>query len=66
VSIQAITKTLRPYGHQTGRLRLDRILNEAQHTNDPLHPIRRTAVLPTAPDTSERADQAGSTSVNPA
>ncbi|MFI5476576.1 hypothetical protein ACIA6D_41150 [Streptomyces cacaoi] len=40
VSIEAINKPLRVHGHQAGRLRVDRILNEAQHTDDPLHLIR--------------------------
>ncbi|MFF3713999.1 hypothetical protein [Streptomyces phaeochromogenes] len=34
---QTISKPLRAHGHQAGRLRVDRILNEAQHTDDPLH-----------------------------
>jgi hypothetical protein len=46
VSIQAINKPLRAHGHQTGRLRVDRILNEAQHTDDPLHLIRLFGLSP--------------------
>ncbi|GGN34055.1 site-specific integrase [Streptomyces fuscichromogenes] len=46
VSIQAINKPLRAHDHQTGRLRVDRILNEAQHTDDPLHIIRLFGLSP--------------------
>lgn len=46
VSIQAINKPLRAHGHQAGRLRVDRILNEAQHTDDPLHLIRLFGLSP--------------------
>ncbi|MER5669458.1 hypothetical protein [Streptomyces mirabilis] len=46
VSIEAINKPLRVHGHQAGRLRVDRILNEAQHTDDPLHLIRLFGLSP--------------------
>ncbi|MFH9008919.1 hypothetical protein ACH4E5_37480 [Streptomyces afghaniensis] len=46
VSIQAINKPLRAHGHQAGRLRVDRILNEAQHTDDPLQLIRLFGLSP--------------------
>ncbi|MCT9114477.1 hypothetical protein N4G69_55385, partial [Streptomyces mirabilis] len=48
VSLQAINKPLRAHGHQAGRLRVDRILNEAQHTDDPLHLIRLFGLSPRA------------------
>ncbi|MER6290176.1 hypothetical protein [Streptomyces sviceus] len=35
VSLQAINKPLRAHGHQAGRLRVDRILDHAQHTDYP-------------------------------
>jgi hypothetical protein len=47
VSIQAINKPLRAHDHQAGRLRVARILNEAQHTDDPLlHLIRLFGLSP--------------------
>ncbi|MFD9286518.1 hypothetical protein ACFWD7_57210, partial [Streptomyces mirabilis] len=46
VSLQAINKPLRAHDHQAGRLRVDRILNEAQHTDDPLHLIRLFGLSP--------------------
>ncbi|MEU9959756.1 hypothetical protein [Streptomyces sp. NPDC050982] len=46
VSMQAINKPLRAHGHQAGRLRVDRILNEAQHTDDPLRLIRLFGLSP--------------------
>ncbi|MFE1839616.1 hypothetical protein [Streptomyces sviceus] len=35
MSLQAINKPLRAHGHQAGRLRVDRILDHAQHTDYP-------------------------------
>ncbi|MBK3562992.1 hypothetical protein [Streptomyces sp. MBT62] len=49
VSIEAINKPLRAHGHQAGRLRVDRILNGAQHTDDPLHLIRLFSLSPAPP-----------------
>ncbi|MEV6512817.1 hypothetical protein AB0M61_42825 [Streptomyces sp. NPDC051642] len=46
VSIQAINKPLRAHDHQAGRLRADRILYEAQHTDDPLDLIRVFGLSP--------------------
>ena len=49
VSIEAINKPLRAHGHQAGRLRMNRILNEAQHIDDPLHLIRLFGLSPALP-----------------
>ncbi|WP_329550490.1 hypothetical protein [Streptomyces sp. NBC_00696] len=46
VSVEAVNKPLRAHGHQAGRLRVDHILNEAQHTDDPLHLIRLLGLSP--------------------
>ncbi len=46
VNPQAITKALRRLGLQITRLRVDRILDEAKHTRDPLHLIRLFGLSP--------------------
>ncbi|MEU8868243.1 hypothetical protein [Streptomyces umbrinus] len=46
VSANAINKPLRRAGCQTGRLRMDRILDEAGHIADPLHLIRLFGLSP--------------------
>lgn len=46
VNTQAITKPLRRLGLQVGRLRMDRILDEAKHTADPVHLIRLFGLSP--------------------
>ncbi|MER6421102.1 hypothetical protein [Streptomyces sp. NPDC001137] len=46
VNPQAITKPLRRLGLQVGRLRMDRILDEAKHTSDPVHLIRLFGLSP--------------------
>ncbi|MGR3938944.1 hypothetical protein [Streptomyces sp. BRA346] len=46
VNPQAITKPLRQLGLQVGRLRMDRILDEAKHTADPVHLIRLFGLSP--------------------
>lgn len=46
VSTEGIGKPLRRLGHQIGRLRRDRILDEARHTSDPLHLVRLFGIHP--------------------
>ncbi|MGW5650622.1 hypothetical protein [Streptomyces humi] len=46
VNPQAISKPLRRLGLQVGRLRMDRILDEAKHTADPVHLIRLFGLSP--------------------
>lgn len=46
VSDQAIDKHLRPLGLQIDRIRVDRILDEAKHTADPLHLIKLFGIAP--------------------
>ncbi|MFD3307193.1 hypothetical protein [Streptomyces sp. NPDC058694] len=60
VNPQAITKTLRRLGLQITRLRVDRILDEAKHTRDPLHLIRLFGLPPiTAMKYLRAADPSG-------
>ncbi|WP_327257260.1 tyrosine-type recombinase/integrase [Streptomyces sp. NBC_01244] len=46
ISSSAINTPLRRIGLQTGRLRADRILDEARHTEDPVHLIRLFGLAP--------------------
>jgi hypothetical protein len=46
MSTEGIGKPLRRLGYQVGRLRRDRILDEARHTSDPLDLVRLFGIHP--------------------